>query len=150
MCSRASNTFFTLSVFTHWALSEFVGSNPPPESFFQQNTRLPAPRFYDCDRITTIAPDNVLIMLLCIRGLNIKAYGDIFLLHGNTIGECIPHFLTSIGYCVPEPEGFWARTMCNQSIHMLERNCRRCLELLPRGNVLHDSSRGQTEGALPD
>ena len=66
--------------------------------FFQQNTRLPAPRFYDCDRITTIAPDNVLIMLLCIRGLNIKAYGDIFLLHGNTIGECIPHFLTSIGY----------------------------------------------------
>ena len=64
--------------FTHWTLSEFVGSNPPPGSFFQQNTRLPAPRFYDCDRITTIARDNVLIMLLFKRGLNIKAYGSTF------------------------------------------------------------------------
>ena len=42
---------------------------------FDINTRLTAPRFYDCDRITTIARDNVLIMLLFKRGLNINAYG---------------------------------------------------------------------------
>ena len=76
MCSRVPNTVLPSRDLTHWALSEFMGSNPSPGNVFQQNTRLPAPRFCDCDGIKPIARDKVLIMLLCSRGLKIKAFGE--------------------------------------------------------------------------